>query len=80
MAKFLKHAAELWSNDGPTGKHVEVVSGEIHDAGGNVLFVGTADECVAKRFRVPTELVPTKWNTIEDDVVGAEHTWQLVIA
>jgi len=78
MAKYVKHAAELWVKDGPSGKHVDVIHGEVHDAGGNVLFAGPADQCAAKRYRIPTSLVPTKWNAIAEEVVGADHVWQMV--
>ena len=77
---YLTHAAELYATDGPTGEHVEVLRGQVEDYGGNVLFAGTADECVAKKFRVPTRRVPTEWRKVAGDVAGADYTWQLVTA
>jgi hypothetical protein len=76
----LTHAAELWTKEGPTGDHVEVIRGEVQDHGGNVLFAGTADECVAQKYRVPTRLVPTEWRKVDGEVGHAEYTWELVIA
>lgn len=76
---YLTHAAEIYALDGPTGEHAEVVRGEVRDHGGNVLFAGTADECVEQKFRIPTRLVPTEWNRVEGEVAGADHLWQLVI-
>ena len=81
-AIHLTHAAELHAVDGPTGRHVEVIRGELHDAGGNVLFAGTADECVEKveSFRLVTSLVPTEWQKVPEgtQVAGATHLWDCV--
>jgi hypothetical protein len=77
-AVHLTHAAELWTAEGATGRHVEVIRGEVRDHGGNVLFAGTAEECVAKSYRVPTRLVPTEWREV-GEVAGADHQWQMVI-
>jgi len=79
-AIHLTHAAELYATDGPTGDHVEVLRGEVQDYGGNVLFAGTADECVAQKHRIPTRRVPTEWRKVAGEVAGADHTWQLVLA
>lgn len=61
-AIHLAHAAEIFTAAGPTGNVAEVLRGEVRDYGGNVLFAGTADECVANRatWRIPTRLVPTE--------------------
>jgi hypothetical protein len=86
MTAYLRHAAEIWSaapqDAGPTGRFAEVLRGQVQDAGGNVLFEGNADDCVAERaaFRGPAKLVPTDWREVNGDVVGADHSWQLVIA
>lgn len=83
-AVYLNHAAEIWSADptaaGPTGRFAEVLRGEVQDHGGNVLFAGTADECVAQRYQIPTRLVPTEWREVAGEVAGADHHWQLVTA
>lgn len=78
---YLDHAAELWTNQGPTGDYVQVLEGELRDAGGNVLFAGEADECARRQyeFRRATK-VPTKWmRRPEDVIVGADHLWQCVV-
>lgn len=81
----LAHAAEIYSADpsgpGPTGEFAEVIRGEVRDHGGNVLFAGSADECVrqAAAWRIPVRLVPTEWRRVELEVSGADHHWQLVI-
>ncbi len=89
-ANYLNHAAELWTTTGPTGDHVEVIRGEVQDYGGNVLFAGTADECL--EFDQPntgrnvrpdrggklTRLIPTEWRRVTGEVAGAKHQWQLV--
>lgn len=82
MATYLKHAAEIWTNGGPTGDFAEVLEGQLQDAGGNVLFSGSADACVAEKpsYRIPTKLVPTKWIKVVGDVADADHSWQLVVA
>ncbi len=87
-AYHLTHAAEIYGpatsldNAGPTGEWAEVTAGEVRDYGGNVLFSGTADECVRERaeWRIPTRLVPTAWEKFAGDVCGCDHEWQLVIA
>lgn len=82
MANKLRHAAEIWNRDGePTGNFAEVMRGQVQDVGGNVLYEGSADECVWERqsFRVPTQLVPTAWVTFHGDVTEANHCWQLVM-
>ncbi len=77
-AIWLRHAAELWTANGPTGTFVDVTWGQVRDHGGNVLFDGPADECVAQRYRISVRLVPTLWVPVYGDVCGADHTWQLV--
>lgn len=78
----LTHAAELWTdgdNPGPTGRYVEVLAGEVRDYGGNLLFAGSADECVtAATGTTPTRLVPTKWLAVAADYVEADNVWQMV--
>lgn len=76
----LTHAAELCSTAGPTGRFVEVLAGEVRDHGGNVLFSGTADECVAQQFLFPVRFVPTEWRDVPGEVAGADHTWQWIVA
>lgn len=76
-ATHLDHAAEVYANDGPTGSLVEVIRGDVRDYGNNVLFSGSAEECVSKKFRVQTRLVPTEWK--KSDATSAETMWQLVI-
>ena len=80
------HAAETCETDGPTGDWVEVVAGEIRDAGGNVLFAGTADECVTHQAgyvsgiyteRWPTKTVPLPGGTVECD---CDHLWEMADA
>jgi hypothetical protein len=82
-AIHLDHAAEIWSggnSPGPTGKFAHVLRGEVRDYGGNVLFAGTADQCVRQRKRgLPVRLVPTEWEKVDGDVAGADHgDWQMV--
>lgn len=81
-ATWLRHAAEIWSADpanaGPTGRFAEVLRGEVRDRGGNVLFAGTADACVAQGYRIPYRLVPTEWREVAGEVADVEHRWQLV--
>lgn len=74
---WLTHAAEVCDADGPTGRYVEVVAGEVRDYGGNVLYAGTADACVRKRtrYRTPTRLVPTETRPVAGHVAGADVTW-----
>lgn len=78
--KHLTHAAEIYTDAGPTGEHAEVFAGEVRDYGGNVHFAGTADACVefAAGMRLPHRLVPTEWLAVDGDVCGADHTWQCV--
>lgn len=74
----VEHAAEVCDRNGPTGRFVIVTRGEIQDHGGNVLFRGTAAECVRARigWRVPTVLVPTETREPADgEVSGADNTW-----
>jgi hypothetical protein len=75
------HAAEIYHLDGPTGDFAEVLRGDVRDHGGNVLFSGSADECVAEAasYRIPVRLVPTEWRRVAGEVVGADYHWQLVI-
>lgn len=76
----LKHAADIWSTTGPTGRFAEVFCGRVEDHGGNVLFEGTADQCVAQKWRIPVRLVPTDWVEIfSQEVTGADHFWQFVV-
>jgi len=72
---WLKHAAEVVNNEGPTGNFVEVLTGEVQDYGGNVLFAGSADECVAEKWRIPTRLVPKTTRKVNAEVAGADHLW-----
>lgn len=80
-AIHLAHAAELYTTSGPTGRYVEVIRGEVRDYGGNVLFAGSADDCVrdSGEWKLPTRLVPTEWREVAGDVVGADNHWQLVM-
>lgn len=78
-ATRLTHAAEIYTPYGPTGRHAEVIRGEVQDHGGNVIFAGTADECVARTYRVPVRLVPTEWRKADGDVCGADHAWECVV-
>jgi len=84
-AIHLTHACEIWSegNDwqfsGPTGKYAEVLAGEVRDFGGNTLFAGTADECVATKWRVSTVLTPTDWRPVAGTVAGCDHQWGWVM-
>lgn len=77
----LTHAAEIYTREGSTGRFAEVVRGEVRDHGGNILFAGTADECVANRgeWRIPVVLVATELRAVAGEVSGADHTWQLVV-
>jgi hypothetical protein len=77
------HAADIWvlgDYPGPTGQSAEVLAGEVQDHGGNVLFAGTADGCVAEqaKWRMPTRLVPTRWRLVDAEFVDADVMWQLV--
>lgn len=80
-AIHLTHACEIWSDDarGPTGKHAEVLAGEVRDFGGNTLFAGTADECVETKWRVSTVLTPTDWRPVAGIVAGCVHQWGWVM-
>ena len=80
-ATYLKNAAEIYTTAGPTGDFAEVVRGEVTDYGGNVLFSGTAGECIqyAHGLRVPYRLVPTEWRRVAGEVAGATNTWGCVI-
>ncbi len=77
MALWLKHAAEVWAgmpDPGPTGDYAEVTAGEVRDEGGNVLFSGTADDCVREKRRlgrlaIKARLVPTEWRNVGDDAI-----------
>lgn len=73
-ATHVKHATERVTYEGPTGVFEEVVRGEVQDHGGNVLFAGTPDQCVAKTFRVPTILVPTETRG-RLFIASADHMW-----
>lgn len=77
----VKHAAEMWTAEGAIGNHVEVLAGEVRDYGGNMLFAGSADDCVyqAGLWELPTRLVPTEWREV-GEIVSADHTWQMVMA
>ena len=88
MAVHVRHAAEVYGKEGPTGRFVEVLEGEVHDYGGNVLFAGGADECAERASRLvpPVRLVPTKTRDAGEDagevageVAGADVTWQCVV-
>lgn len=79
ITAYATHAAELCANDGPTGEFVEVLAGEIRDAGGNILFAGTADECIAYqeqfidnnyRMRCPTSVKKSKV-----EISGSDFLW-----
>lgn len=76
-ATYLDHAVEIHSSTGPTGEFARVLRGEVRDAGGNVLFAGTADECHAYSLTLctPTRLVPTSIDVPSRDVCGAAVTW-----
>jgi hypothetical protein len=81
----VKHAAELWAVDGPTGEMVEVLAGEVCaagcGAGRGVLFRGTADECdaEAKTYRIPVTLNPTEWKRHPEEISGCDRLWQAAI-
>ena len=75
VAFHLKHATEICSKEGSTGRFAEVLTGEVQDYGGNVLFAGSADECVAKNWRIPTRLVPKQTQSVTGEVAGAAYTW-----
>jgi hypothetical protein len=78
------HAADIWATGdcpGPTGQWAEVLFGEVRDHGGNVLFSGTPDECVAvcKSWRGgPVRLVPAQWRRVDAEFVDAGVLWQMV--
>lgn len=73
------HAAEIWTNNAPTGRFARVLKGQVRDYGGNVIFSGTADECAAYAEKNrPCRLVPTDWQDHGEEVAGADVTWQLV--
>lgn len=76
-ATYLDHAVELFSSTGPTGEFARVLRGEVQDAGGNVLFAGSADDCHAFSLtvRVPSRLVATSVGTPLRNVCGADVTW-----
>lgn len=73
----VKHAAELCGLDGPTGELVEVVLGTVEDEGGNVLFRGTADDCVefSQRWRGSTRLIPSSWRRLDGPIAFGENEW-----
>ncbi len=80
-ALHVANAAEVFGNEGPTGRFVEVIEGEIHDAGGNVLYSGTAGECREKLssfvdgVRKSLSLVPTKVVHHKKEIGGSDCLW-----
>lgn len=75
---YIDHAAEIVAADGPTGDFAHVFAGEVRDAGGNVLFSGAPNDCVAFRaaWRAGvTHLVPTSWTVALGYVVQAGVYW-----
>ena len=83
MAIYLDNAAEIYTQEGPTGEFAEVTHGRVEDAGGNLLFSGTANQCVRQlrnRYGGERVLVPTAWKRVVGPVVGARnHQWQFVV-
>jgi hypothetical protein len=79
------HAAELCVTTGdwpgPSGEFVEVLAGELRDSGGNVLFEGSADDCVREKgkytqgFRAGLRLCPTKWRRTENEICASDYSW-----
>lgn len=72
-----RHATELYDRHGPTGHFVTVLAGQVVDYGGNVLFEGTAAECAEAqtRFRIPTQLNPTKVRRDSDEWESSLAKW-----
>jgi hypothetical protein len=80
-ATYTDHATEIYSASGPTGRFARVLTGELRDAGGNVLFAGSAAACVQARrkWRSPTVLVPVTTECV-GTILGADCSdWQCVI-
>jgi hypothetical protein len=77
MNIYVRHCAEVIGLQGPTGELVEVLEGKIQDYGGNVLFSGTADECVKQehRYRIPIRRIPTVVRHHLDTIAEADHHW-----
>ncbi|TXH51885.1 MAG: hypothetical protein E6Q97_17555 [Desulfurellales bacterium] len=71
------HVTEICDRHGPTSRFVTVLEGQVIDAGGNVLFEGFADECVEaqQRFRIPTQLNPTKVRRDSDEWESSLAKW-----
>ena len=78
--EYVAHACEIYSLEGPTGRHAEVLSGRVEDYGENVLFSGSAEKCAVeqRKYRIPTRLVPTLVRPA-NIVDAGESKWQCVI-
>ena len=76
-AIHLTHAIEVCVCDKgiTTSSFAEVLHGEVQDWGGNILFSGTPDECVTKKWLTPTKLVATHWRAVDGEVGGSDHQW-----
>lgn len=72
---------EIWEREGPTGDFAEVLEGEVRDAGGNVLFAGSAADCVseAAKYRLRVQCWPTKVGPNLPEGSGGEHCFNLFI-
>ena len=73
--------AEIWTAEGPTGDFAWVLTGEVQDAGGNVLFSGAAEYCraAAEQYRIPVKLVPKQWRIVGEHAISDLPLWQMVV-
>jgi hypothetical protein len=72
--------SEVYREDGPTGQFVAVVSGVLVDAGGNILYEGSAEACERRRarYRIPTRLQPTRIGGVVEPTSG-DVLWGSVV-
>ena len=73
----LDHAAEVCNQHGATGEFVRVLTGKVTDYGDNVLFAGSAGDCVkwTRNLKIPFRLVPVTVEPAGGEVAGADHVW-----
>lgn len=82
VTTYVEHVAEIWAlgDPGPTGRFVRVLTGQMKDYRGNIIFSGTADECAREQrtWRFPTLLDPLTWEAVDGDVTSDGPQWLLV--
>ena len=80
-AIFVNSICELWTLEGPTGYFAEVLEGEIRDAGNNVHFSGSAEQCEKEfatyRSGVSVACWPTKVGPRLPEGSSGAHCWNL---